>query len=45
MTTHEIELLKIYVLFSPLLVFGLAGVVVWLTGWMDRREQRQHPAE
>jgi hypothetical protein len=45
MTPHEIELLKIYVLFSPLLIFGLAVGVVWLTGWMDRREQRQHPAE
>lgn len=45
MTAHEIELLKIYVLFSPLLVFGLAIGVVWLTGWMDKREQRGHPAE
>jgi hypothetical protein len=45
MTAHEIEILKIYVLFSPLLVFGLAVGVVWLTAWMDRREQRHHPAE
>ena len=44
MTSQDIELLKIYVLVSPFLVFGLALAVVWLTGWMDRRE-RQHPAE
>lgn len=45
MNLHDIDLLKIYVLVSPLLVFGLALGVVWLTGWMDRREQRRHPAE
>ena len=45
MSPGEIELLKIYVLVSPLLIFGLALGVVWLTGWMDRREQRHHPAE
>jgi hypothetical protein len=45
MTSQEIELLKIYVLLSPLVVLALALGVVWLTGWMDRREQRQHPAE
>jgi hypothetical protein len=46
MTSQEVELLKIYVLLLPFLVFGFALGVVWLTGWMDRREQRrQHPAE
>ncbi len=45
MTPHEIELLKIYVLASPFLVFCLALGVYWLTGWLDRREQRRHPAE
>ena len=45
MNLHDIDPLKIYVLVSPLLVFGLALGVVWLTGWMDRREQRQNPAE
>ena len=45
MTQQEVELLKIYVLLSPFLVFGLALAVVWLTGWMDRRERRQRPAE
>ena len=45
MTSQEIDLLKVYVLLSPLVVFGLALGVVWLTGWMDRRERRHHPAE
>jgi hypothetical protein len=45
MTSQDHELLKVYVLFSPVLIFGLALGVVWLTGWMDRREQRQHLAE
>ncbi|MEJ2435338.1 MAG: hypothetical protein P8Y53_20125 [Pseudolabrys sp.] len=46
MTPYEIELLKIYVLASPLLVFCVALFVYWLTGWMDRREeQRRHAAE
>jgi hypothetical protein len=43
MSEHDIFLLKIYVLLSPLLIFALALGVVWLTGWMDRRERR--PAE
>ena len=39
-------LLEIYVLLSPLLVLLIALGVFWLTGWMDRREQRRHhPAE
>jgi hypothetical protein len=29
------------VLLSPLLVFGLAVGVVWLTGWMDKREEQR----
>ena len=45
MTPHEIELLKIYVLLSPFLIFGLALGMVWLTGWLDRRERQQRPAE
>lgn len=45
MTPQDLELLKIYVLLSPFLVFGLALFVVWLTGCMDRREARRHPAE
>jgi hypothetical protein len=44
MTANEIELLKIYVLLYPFLVFALALGIVWLTGWMDRREH-QRPAE
>ncbi len=45
MSPHDVELLKIYVLVSPFLIFGVAVGMVWLTGWMDRREQRRHPAE
>lgn len=45
MSPQDIELLKIYLLVSPFLVFALALGVVWLTGWMDRREERRHPAE
>jgi hypothetical protein len=45
MNLSDIDPLKIYVLISPLLVFGVALAVVWLTGWLDRREQRRHPAE
>ncbi len=45
MSPHDVELLKIYVLFSPFLIFGLALGMVWLTGWLDRREQSRHPAE
>jgi hypothetical protein len=48
MTASEIELLKVYVLLSPALVFLLALGVVWLTDWLDRREagcRRQRPAQ
>ena len=45
MTPRDIELLKIYVLLSPFLVFALALMVVWLTGWMDRRARARNPAE
>jgi hypothetical protein len=45
MSPQEIELLKVYVLTYPLLVFCVVLAVYWLTGWMDRREQRHHPAE
>jgi hypothetical protein len=45
MSAQDIEILRIYVLLSPLLVFALAMGVVWFTGWMDRRERHHHPAE
>ena len=45
MNLSEIDPLKIYVLISPFLVFAVGLGVVWLTGWLDRREQRHHPAE
>ncbi len=34
-----------YVLLVPFAVGALGLGVFWLTGWMDRREQRRHPAE
>jgi hypothetical protein len=45
MFPHDIDPLKIYMLVSPLLIFGLALAVVWLTSWMDRHERRQRPVE
>jgi hypothetical protein len=45
MSQNEIDVLKIYVLLSPLVVGAVALVTVWLGFWMDRREQRRHPAE
>ena len=44
MSPHDVELLKIYVLVSPFLIFCVALGVYWLTGWMDRREDRRHHA-
>ena len=44
MSLSEFDVLKVYVLASPLLVFALADGVYWLTGWMNRREQRRHHA-
>jgi hypothetical protein len=45
MSADDTDLLRTYVLLSPLLIFGLALGTVWLTGWMDRRDARRHPAE
>ena len=45
MTPSEVQGLQILVLAMPVLVVAMALFVVWLTGWMERREQRRHPAE
>ena len=46
MSASDIEFLKIYVLLSPALLFLVGLGVVWLTGWMDRcEERRRHAAE
>jgi hypothetical protein len=46
MNSQDIDLLTIYVMVSPFLVGALGLFVFWLTGWMDRREERRrHPAE
>ena len=45
MNSQGIDLLKIYVMLSPLVVVAIGVGVYWLTGWMDRREQQRYPAE
>jgi hypothetical protein len=45
MTRSDAELLQIYMLAAPFLVVSLALFMYWFTGWLDRREQRRHPAE
>ena len=45
MNLQNMSLFDIYVLLLPAAVGALGLGVFWLTGWMDRREQRQHPAE
>lgn len=45
MTPNDAELLQIYLLAAPFLVVGFALFMYWFTGWLDRREQRRHPAE
>jgi hypothetical protein len=38
--------LEIYALLAPVLVFCLALAVVWVTRYLDQREERRrHPAE
>ncbi len=41
MTASDIEILKVYVLISPALVFLLALGVMWLARWQDAREDRR----
>lgn len=45
MSEHDIFLLKIYVLLSPFLVVLTVLMTIWVADWMERREQRQNPAE
>lgn len=35
---------QFYVLLVPVAVGALGLVVFWLTGWVDRREERRHRA-
>ena len=37
--------LAVYLLMAPLLAVGVGLAIFWLTGWMDRRGERRHPAE
>jgi hypothetical protein len=45
MNLQAMSFLEIYVFLIPFLMGALGLFVFWLTGWMDRREQRHHPAE
>ena len=45
MNVQESDLLRIYVMASPFVVAIIGLAVFWLTGWMDRRAERHHPAE
>ena len=38
------DFFAIYVVLSPLVVLALALSVYWLTGWLERREERRHHA-
>jgi len=41
MTASDIEFLKIYLLLTPVLVVGFALLIVALTRWQDKREDRR----
>jgi hypothetical protein len=41
MTASDIEILKIYVLLSPVLVFLLGLAAIWIARWQDAREDRR----
>lgn len=43
MNSQYMSLLQIYVLLVPVAVGALGLGVFWLTGWMDRREERAPP--
>ena len=46
MSGQNLDFAQFYVLLVPVAVGALALFVFWLTGWMDRREERrQHAAE
>jgi hypothetical protein len=45
MTPNNAEWLLNYMIVAPFLVVGLALFMYWFTGWLDRREQKRHPAE
>ena len=41
MTASDIEILKIYVLLSPALVFLLGLGAIWIARWQDARDDRR----
>ncbi len=42
MNARDLDFLNLYVMALPFMVVALGLGVVWLTGWMDRREERRH---
>jgi hypothetical protein len=44
MNSQNVSLVQFYVLLVPVAVGVLGLAVFWLTGWMDRRDQRRHHA-
>jgi len=41
MTASDIEILKIYVLLSPVLVFLVGLMAMWIARWQDARDDRR----
>ena len=44
MMSRAPNFLEIYAMASPFVVLAIALGIYWLTGWMDRREERRHHA-
>jgi hypothetical protein len=44
MNWQDIDVLKVYVMISPLVVLAIGLGVYRLTGWLDRREEQRHHA-
>ena len=36
---------EIALMMAPLLAVGFGLAMFWFTAWLDRREERRHPAE
>ena len=41
----QLDLFTIYMVLMSLAVAAFGLGVYWFTGWLDRREERRHPAE
>jgi hypothetical protein len=45
MTSNNAEWLLNYMIAAPFIVVAYGLFIYWFTGWLDRREQKRHPAE